>query len=160
MFGCTSQVDIEQIAKDDKLNSQQKNYLEGCEKYDNIKACDKIAWSYEYELENDDKALKYYEKSCNLAAEQKILSKACDNAVDLYEEKLEAGIKGSKDKALRYYELTCRTADWGRVSACEDAAEIFIEKKDYQKAKRYALMSALYGGGYIDFIKKYKLIKR
>lgn len=193
LFGCGEKVNIEQIVKDDKLNGEQKNFLEGCEKYDDAKACYEIAEAYNEEessrsgyeekrgniIRNNDKALKYYEKSCDLVTKtlkstpiqawgNLYIYFSCREALNLYEKKEKAGIKGSADKVLYYKELVClNTNSFNGKWDCNEMAEHYIKEKDYQKAKKYKLLYAMSWrwfdeniGAYINFIKEHKLIKR
>lgn len=151
--------DIEKTAKDDGLSSENKDYLIACEKYDNIGACNVLARRYEDgedAVKNEDKALKYYEKSCWLKADKfrsssddeflKIIENLsehygsiypCYKAGSLYKKKAKKGIdsKANFNKALKLHEQGCIHDDNSMIDySCRDAYDFYKQKGELGKA--------------------------
>lgn len=174
IFLACKEIDIEQVAKEDNLSGENKDYLIACEKYDNAKSCNAIAEAYrrgEGAVKNEDKALLYYEKACNLAIkldpneleaiEMEKYFSPCWDAGYGYRKKLKRGIKDSRyeDKALEFYKKDCLNAFGGSV--CASVAAIYEDKHIYNKAKEYYLRHCLKedacmgrGDKYIEILRK------
>lgn len=166
-------MDIEKVAKEDNLSGEKKDYLIACEKYDNARSCNAIAAAYsrgESAVKNEDKALLYYEKACNLAIKlnpdeiQKIQSEIgfwpCSSAAVSYGEKAEKGFKdGSEDKALELDKKDCLNGFDDALMSCFDVAEHYKERQKYSQAREYYLRSCLkswfcLGSNYLEILYK------
>ena len=156
IFIACKEIDIEKVAKEDNLSGEKKDYLIACEKYDNARSCNGIAAAYsrgEGAVKNDDKALLYYEKACNLAIKlnpdelQKIQSEIgffpCEIAGGEYAKKVKKGFKdGSEDKALEFYKKTCLNG-FDDYFSCSYVAKNYEQRQKYSQAREYYLRARL-----------------
>lgn len=156
IFIACKEIDIEKVVKEDNLSGEKKDYLIACEKYDNARSCNAIAAAYsrgEGAVENEDKALLYYEKACNLAIKlnpdeiQKIQSEIgfwpCSSAAGMYRAKVKKGFKdGSEDKVLELHKKDCLNG-FDDYRSCLNVAKYYEKRQKYSQAREYYLRSCL-----------------
>lgn len=168
-MACTANKDYDAIAKEDNLSSENKDFLEACDRFNNIPSCIRIFHAYEKgkgAVKDINKGIEYAIKACDVGIKefQKVDNRqefdefiekfdpnngnlgsniydTCGEVAEYYEKRYKKGLESNTDKIKKYKQKQCDHPTSGSSDgySCLDLAKLYKKEGDFKKAKYYAV---------------------